>query len=390
LSTTGSASVAGGSDAAGLELDGVSVRFGDGEGARAVLGDVDLSVPAGTTVSLLGPSGSGKTTLLRVVAGLQPLTSGTVRLDGRDLAPVPVHERGVGLMFQDFALFPHRDVGDNVAFGLRMSGQPEPQVRQRVAEVLELVGLPGIERRRISTLSGGEQQRVALARALAPRPRILLLDEPMGSLDRALRERLPLELRALFDQLGLTVVYVTHDQDEALAVSDRTVVLHDGVVEADAASEELWARPPNAFVARFLGYRNVVPARASGDRLETPWGTLPLAAGDFVGLQGGAPVTVLLRPEGVSIRAARTGASTDASTSDPPSRVPYASIELPGVVTARRFRGDHFVVVVDVRGAPLEVELRAPPIPRPTDHVFVLVEPSSIAVLPAEPAILSE
>ena len=186
---------------------------------------------------------------------------------------VPVHDRGVGLMFQDFALFPHRDVGGNVAFGLRMAGHSEADVRRRVAEVLDLVGLPGIERRRISTLSGGEQQRVALARALAPRPRILLLDEPMGSLDRSLRERLPLELRALFERLGLTVVYVTHDQDEALAVADRTVVLHDGVVEADAATEALWTQPPTAFVARFLGYRNVVARANDGRRDRDAMGT---------------------------------------------------------------------------------------------------------------------
>ncbi len=262
---------------------------------------MDLSVPAGTSVSLLGPSGSGKTTLLRVVAGLQPLTEGTVLLGGRDLAPIPVHQRGVGLMFQDFALFPHRDVGGNVAFGLRMTGQPEPAVRQRVGEVLDLVGLPGIERRRIATLSGGEQQRVALARALAPRPRILLLDEPMGSLDRSLRERLPLELRELFERLGLTVVYVTHDQDEALAVADRTVVLHDGVIEADAESEALWARPPTAFVARFLGYRNVAAARRTVEGIDTPWGRLSLASPEHDATAVGSSLSVLLRPEGVSI-----------------------------------------------------------------------------------------
>jgi thiamine transport system ATP-binding protein len=372
-------------NAAGLELDAVSVRFGDADaprhGGRAVLKDVDLSVPAGTTVSLLGPSGSGKTTLLRVVAGLQQPTSGTVWLGGRDLAPVPVHERGVGLMFQDFALFPHRDVGGNVAFGLRMAGQTDAEAKRRVTEVLQLVGLPGIERRRISTLSGGEQQRVALARALAPRPRILLLDEPMGSLDRALRERLPLELRELFERLGLTVVYVTHDQDEALAVADRTVVLHDGVIEADAASEELWAHPPTAFVARFLGYRNVVPAHATADGIETPWGRLDAATVAAArSTASGDALTVLLRPEGVSVESMTSPNATAGNSG--------AQLRLPGVVTARRFRGDHFVVVVDVHGSSLEVVVRAPPIPRVGDAVDVAVEPSAVEVLPAEPAIL--
>jgi thiamine transport system ATP-binding protein len=373
-----------GSSAAGLELEAVSVRFGDSDASRAgrtVLTDVDLSVAAGTTVSLLGPSGSGKTTLLRVVAGLQPLSSGTVRLGGRDLAPVPVHERGVGLMFQDFALFPHFDVGGNVAFGLRMAGQDDAAARARVAEVLDLVGLPGIERRRISTLSGGEQQRVALARALAPRPRILLLDEPMGSLDRSLRERLPLELRALFEQLGLTVVYVTHDQDEALAVADRTVVLHNGVIEADATSEALWAHPPTAFVARFLGYRNVVPARATANGIETPWGHLDAeAAAGTSAFQPGSALSVLLRPAGVSVD------STDEAHA--PAPISDAELRFAGLVTARRFRGDHFVVVVDVRGSWLEVEVRAPPIPRIGDAVQVVIQPSAIEVLPAEPAIL--
>jgi thiamine transport system ATP-binding protein len=372
-----------GSPSGGLGLEHVSVRFGDARDrdatpTRAALDDVSLSVPSGSVVSLLGPSGSGKTTLLRVVAGLQPPSEGRVRLDGRDLGPVPVHERSVGLMFQDFALFPHRDVGGNVAFGLRMLGQSETAIRQRVAEVLGLVGLPGIERRSISTLSGGEQQRVALARALAPRPRILLLDEPMGSLDRSLRERLPLELRALFDRLDLTVVYVTHDQDEALAVADRTIVLHDGVVEADAASEELWARPPTAFVARFLGYRNVISGRRTADGVETPWGHFALVFQGLAGIPPGTPITLLLRPEGTSI-----GHHVD------PGRNPTGDgIRLPGAVTARRFRGDHFIVVVDVRGTALEVELRSPPIPRVGDSVQVVVESAAISVLPADPAIL--
>ena len=157
-------------------------------------------------------------------------------------------------MFQDFALFPHRDVAANVGFGLRMQGLAAGRVRARVAEVLELVGLPGIEHRSVATLSGGEQQRVALARAIAPQPRLLMLDEPMGSLDRALRDRLPLELRAIFETLDITVLYVTHDQEEAFAVADRAIVLRDGRVEADGSPEELWMRPPTAFVARFLGF----------------------------------------------------------------------------------------------------------------------------------------
>ena len=179
-------------------------------------------------MTVLGPSGSGKTTLLRVIAGLQRPDAGRVLLDGRDLEGIPPHRRGIGLVFQDHALFPHRDVSGNVSFGLRMRGDPPEAVAARTAEVLDLVGLAGFEHRSIGTLSGGEQQRVALARALAPEPRVLLLDEPLGSLDRRLRDRLLDDLARVFDELGLTAVYVTHDQTEAFALGDRVAVMRAG------------------------------------------------------------------------------------------------------------------------------------------------------------------
>lgn len=191
-----------------LGLESATVRFG----GRAVLDAVDLEVREHEIVCVLGPSGSGKSTLLRVVAGLQPLDSGRVLLDGRDQAGVPAHRRELGLMFQDHQLFPQRDVGGNVAFGLRMHGASRKEQAERVGELLDLVGLPGAAGRAVAALSGGEQQRVALARALAPRPRLLMLDEPLGQLDRSLRERLVVELRELFGRLGTTVLAVTHDQ----------------------------------------------------------------------------------------------------------------------------------------------------------------------------------
>ena len=236
-----------------LQVDSITVEF-DGEKA---LDGAWLDVADGEIVTVLGPSGSGKTTLLRVIAGLQVPDAGRVLLDGIDLAGVPPHRRGVGLVFQDHALFPHRDVYRNVAFGLRMRGDSTDAIETRTAELLALVGLTGFQQRAVGTLSGGEQQRVALARALAPEPRILLLDEPLGSLDRRLRDRLLDDLERLFDELGVTAVYVTHDQTEAFTLGDRVGVMRDGRVVQVATPDELWAHPLDEDVARFLGLANV-------------------------------------------------------------------------------------------------------------------------------------
>jgi thiamine transport system ATP-binding protein len=257
-----------------LRAEELAVRF---DGTPALDG-ATLDVADGEVVTVLGPSGSGKTTLLRVVAGLQRPDAGRVLLDGSDLAGVPPHLRGIGLVFQDHALFPHRDVLGNVSFGLRMRADPAERIASRTRELLELVGLAGYERRSVATLSGGEQQRVALARALAPEPRVLLLDEPLGSLDRPLRERLLDDLGRLFDELDTTAVYVTHDQAEAFALGDRVAVMRAGRVEQVGEPDELWAHPASTEVARFLGLASiesgalvrpeavaVVPASDGGD-----------------------------------------------------------------------------------------------------------------------------
>lgn len=204
-----------------LRVEGVVVHFGE----RTVLDGVDLIVGDGEIVAVQGPSGGGKTTLLRVIAGLLRPDAGRVSWDGEDLAGVAPHRRRFGLMFQDNQLFPHRDVGQNVGFGLRMQRRPRGEIDARVAELLALVGLPGYERRKVATLSGGEAQRVALARSLAPEPRLLLLDEPLGALDRDLHDRLAADVRALLKQLGTPAVHVTHDRDEAAVVADRVVQL---------------------------------------------------------------------------------------------------------------------------------------------------------------------
>jgi thiamine transport system ATP-binding protein len=246
-----------GSVGAGLQVAGVSVMLG----ARHVLDSVDLGVGPGETVALLGPSGSGKTTLLRAIAGLEPLESGRISFAGDDLAGVPPHRRGFGFMFQDGALFPHRDVRGNVEFGLRMAGMRAPQRDARVNEVLALVGLDGYGSRRVSKLSGGEQQRVALARTLAPRPRFVMLDEPLGSLDRLLHDRLVDDLRTLLRAAGLPALVVTHDHDEAGAIAQRVALLRDGRIVQHGTMSELARAPRDEWVAEFLG---LVPKTRAG------------------------------------------------------------------------------------------------------------------------------
>lgn len=339
-----------------LQLDGVSVRFGERAGGYA-LDRVDLAVAEHETVCVLGPSGSGKSTLLRVVAGLQRVSAGRVLLDGADQAGVPVHRRGLGLMFQDHQLFPHRDVGGNVAFGLRMRGAGRDACTGRVAELLELVGLPGAQGRAVASLSGGEQQRVALARALAPSPRLLMLDEPLGQLDRGLRERLVVELQGLFSRLGTTVLAVTHDQGEAFALADRVVVMRDGRIAQAGTPLEVWQQPASEFVARFLGFENVVPATVSAGVAATPWGKVPVPDGTAEGER-----QVLIRPAGVLL--------TDDG--------------LRCAVESRTFRGTHVALLLRPEaGPPLEAECGLAGAPAVGDRVSVAFAPDEVVVLPA-------
>lgn len=246
---------------AGLEVRDLVVHYRDEDGTVATAVDrLSLDVAPGEVVAVLGPSGSGKSSLLRAVAGLEPVSAGSIHWGGAELDGVPVHRRGFGLMFQDGQLFPHRDVARNVSFGLEMAGVSRPERRARVEELLDLVGLAGFGARPVSTLSGGERQRVALARSLAPRPRLLLLDEPLSALDRALRERLATEVRSALTATGTTALFVTHDHDEAFAVADRIAVLDVGRLLQVAAPAELWHRPASRRVAEFLGYEAFVAA----------------------------------------------------------------------------------------------------------------------------------
>ncbi|WP_181156485.1 ABC transporter ATP-binding protein [Microbacterium sp. MYb66] len=277
----------------------------DYHGVR-VLSVPELDVREGEFFSLLGPSGSGKTTTLKLIAGFEALTTGSIEIDGRDVAPVPVEKRNIGVVFQNYALFPHMTVAQNIAFPLETRRVPRPEIARRVAEVLELVDLAPHRDKNAALLSGGQQQRVAIGRTLVFEPSLLLMDEPLGALDRKLRQRLQEELRALQRKLGITVVYVTHDQDEAMSMSDRIAIMNHGVVEQLGAPRGLYDRPETLFVSNFLGDNNTLRAQRSSasslrfsDGIEVP---APESAHP-----AGAALSVTLRPERVALASPVSG-----------------------------------------------------------------------------------
>jgi spermidine/putrescine transport system ATP-binding protein len=316
-----------------IRLVGLVKRFED---VTAVDG-IDLDIPGGEFFALLGPSGCGKTTTLRLVAGFEQPTSGRILLDGADMARTPPHKRRVNTVFQSYALFPFLDVADNVAFGLRFQDVPRAEARRRVAEALELVQLKGLERRRPAQLSGGQQQRVALARALVLNPSVLLLDEPLGALDAKLRKALQVELKALQEAVGITFVYVTHDQEEALTMSDRLAVMAGGRIEQVGAPTELYEEPASTYVAGFLGVANLLPATA-GDGCRVRLGDFELeAAGGHTAATG--EVQVVIRPERVRLEPYGSGG---------PNR-------LPGMVERLVYQGPATQLVLRLaNGAPLQ------------------------------------
>ncbi len=333
-----------------------AISSGPGAAANVLpaLRGVSFEVQPGEIVAALGPSGCGKSTLLAIIAGLETPDEGDVLWQGKSLRSVPVHRRGFGLMFQDYALFPHLNVFENVAFGLRMT-QPKGHNRlvtdtalaSRVAEVLQLTGLAGFERRDVNTLSGGEQQRVALARSLAPRPRLLMLDEPLGALDRNLRQRLIGELRSILrhpghDETPQTAIYVTHDLEEAFSLADRVVLMNAGQVEQIGAPQEVYCRPATRFVAQFLGLTNLLPGAVYGAGMER---RVKTAVGEFPAPGCAATnVSVLLRPDSVALNQGRSRAQTH---------------HLDGRLAACSFRGSTCQVEVVIQGQTLGFEFLA-------------------------------
>ena len=289
-----------------LGIRGVTKRYGGTDAVR----DVSLEVEPGQFLTLLGPSGCGKTTLLRLVAGFESPDTGSIWLSGRDVTALPAHKRPVNTVFQHYALFPHRTVAGNVAFGLEVRGTPQDEIARKVEAALELVRLAGLGARRIDEISGGQKQRVALARALVLEPEVLLLDEPMAALDPRLRQEMQVELKNLQERLGITFVFVTHDQDEALVMADRIAVMSQGRIEQEGGPEALYEKPRTRFVADFLGVANLFAARvesASGSlaRVRTESG-LVLDALQDGGYRAGASVWVGLRSERISLTE-RTG-----------------------------------------------------------------------------------
>ncbi len=296
-------------DLPAIEMTGIVKTFhARGEAVNAVKG-VDLSIGEGEFFSLLGPSGCGKTTTMRMIAGFDEPTEGRVFLHGQDVVGVPPNRRDVNMVFQSYALFPHMSVFDNVAFGLRRKNVDKDETSRRVGEILEIVDLTGREKRRPRELSGGQQQRVALARALVNRPRALLLDEPLGALDLKLRQAMQVELKRIQREVGITFVYVTHDQSEALTMSDRIAVMNDGRVEQLGTPRDVYERPATKFVAGFIGTSNVLSGTV--DRVESGVGVVVPVEGERILVPGvtapGDAVELTVRPEKIDVRAERPG-----------------------------------------------------------------------------------
>ncbi|SDM33797.1 ABC transporter ATP-binding protein [Nonomuraea jiangxiensis] len=285
-------------------VDVVKEYLAHGEVVRAVKG-VTLDIAEGEFFSLLGPSGCGKTTTMRMIAGFEAPSKGLVKLLGQDVTNVPPNRRDVNMVFQSYALFPHMSVWDNVAFGLKQRKTPQEEIRRRVGEMLEIVDLTGREKRRPREMSGGQQQRVALARALVNRPRALLLDEPLGALDLKLRQAMQIELKRIQREVGITFVYVTHDQNEALTMSDRIAVMNDGLVEQLAGPREIYERPATAFVAGFIGTSNLLAGSAASGVLKVGGGRVLVPGHD-------GDVSVTVRPEKITICTDEPGAGLSA------------------------------------------------------------------------------
>lgn len=341
-----------------LEVKNIKKSF---DGVETLRG-VGFGLDAGGILSLLGPSGCGKTTLLRIIAGLEFADSGRVLFNAKDISGVPPHKRRFGMMFQEFALFPHKNVFENVSFGLEMQRLSQDQINDRANSVLELVGLKEFSTRKVGELSGGERQRVALARSLAPQPDLLMLDEPLGALDRALRERLMVDIRGILKKLGVTAVFVTHDQAEAFAVADLIAVMHDGRIEQINRPEELFRAPATPQAAKFLGFRNIFKGLVLHDGLHFDNNVFPLPKSGEVGVEQ----QFVIKPD----------FSRLINRDEKPAENEFV---LNGTVTERLFQGRNYHIGIATGAARMHFNIpNWPEPPRTGEPISLAVHDSSI------------
>jgi spermidine/putrescine transport system ATP-binding protein len=351
-----------------VELKGVTLAYGPFVAVK----NVDLAIAKGTFVTLLGPSGCGKTTILRSIAGLVTPDRGEIRVAGRRINEVPIHARNIGLVFQNYALFPHKNVFDNVAFGLKYRKVPRPEIERKVKAALAMVRLPGAEKKLPSELSGGQQQRIALARAIVIEPDVLLLDEPLSALDANLREEMRSELKIIQRNVGITTIFVTHDQEEALAMSDDIVVMNHGIIEQKGSPEEVYRSPRSHFVASFLGQSNLLEGKVKAVALGTAEIVLAngmtLSAAAPPATEPGSKVTVIIRAQRIGV-----------------SRTPAAAANaLTGRVVSTAYLGGSAVYTIDCNGLKLQANNMI------EDKVFREGDEVAIAVAPSDCVLLDE
>ncbi len=315
-----------------IRLENITKSFGE----NVVLNGIDLTVGENEFVTLLGPSGCGKTTTLRIIGGFEQPDSGVVYFDGKDITRLPANQRNINTVFQNYALFPHMNVGENIAFGLRVSGKSDAYIKDKIKYALKLVNLKGFENRSIDQLSGGQQQRIAMARAIVNEPKVLLLDEPLGALDLKLRQEMQYELVRLKKELGITFIYVTHDQEEALTMSDKVVVMNEGYIQQEGTPEEIYDEPINAFVADFIGDSNIVSGKMVDEKVVEINGIkFPCIDGTEQGFPPRRRVDVVIRPEDIEIR-------------------PYGKGLFNGTIISKLFIGVHYEMLVQSEDGKIE------------------------------------
>ena len=337
-----------------IEIKGIKKAFDDTQ----VLEGIDIDVEDGEFLTLLGPSGCGKTTLLRIIAGFETADEGELLFNGKDMFRMKHYERPVNTVFQKYALFPHLNVYDNVAFGLKLKKLPKATIDRHVQEMLELVNLPHTAKRNIQSLSGGQQQRIAIARALVNDPKILLLDEPLGALDLKLRKQMQFELKRIQEQVGITFIYVTHDQEEALSMSDTVVVMKDGAVQQIGTPTDIYNEPQNAFVANFIGESNIIRGRFVEDKLISFYGREFQCVDK--GFEKNAPVQIVIRPEDVELKPGRDDL-------------------LQGKVISTVFKGVHYEMILEVEGEKWMVQSTVAR--EPDDVLGIYMEPDNFHVM---------